>query len=753
MDKLTMNLFGISKDKEEIISSFEISQSQTSVNLSLKGPGVYSKYECRWEQRGSSVVDSFIVEPEDTKIKISGNAVTDHYVWLFDMEKACLVFIPKEKKEMIHITFNIRFYNFKNDSEFITAIGNCVESMSPLREKYKERFEQMAEQYEDIQNSTFWKMTVIPQKIIDRIREKNYAMPVAWKHKKSSNYAEQITNIDAARRKEEEDYLFPKKICFSILVPLYNTPKIFLKELVESVKGQTYKDWELCLADASDNKQAYIQDMVKSYSSADSRIKYMKLKENRGISYNTNECATMATGEYICLLDHDDLLHPSALFKTMKAICDDNADFIYTDEVTFNNDDLTDLITLHYKSDYAKDTLLSNNYICHFSSFKKELFDEVGGFRDEYNGSQDHDLILRLTDRAKNVVHIPEILYFWRSHNNSTSRNIDSKKYAIQAGRNAVHDFLASKGIKSSVSSSPAAKTIYHIHYAIMGEPKVSIIIPNKNHYDLIKNCVDSIVCRTNYQNYEIIIVDNQSTEFSTLNYYDQLIKNNRFKLVKYEHPFNFSAMNNYASKFAEGEYILFLNNDIEVISPEWMSELLMYAQRDDVGAVGAKLIYPDETIQHAGIILGAGEDHVAAHAHLNWPRNTVGYMGKLDYVSDYMAVTGACLMTKKSLFDKVNGFDEEHFAVAYNDIDLCLKFYEDGKINVFNPFAELYHYESASRGLDSKDNKKRKRLSKEVIEFHRKWDFLIKKGDPYYNPNLSDDGLYRIRCIEDENK
>lgn len=750
MEKYQISLYGVGSEGEKQLEQKTVENTIEKVIFDINQPNHYSSFKVKWSQIGDSIVDHIQYEPEDFNMDLSCNGEESEYLCILSMKDAELVFKPKDKADKLSIRFMIRMYDAKQDSLFMDAISAIRVTMSPVRDKYKAKYERTRRDYQEILHSTFWRITSVPQKVVDRIRTRNFDLPVAIYKKKGGIAEKRITSIDAQRRGEEENYQFPKQIKFSILVPLYNTPKVFLNEMIASVQAQTYSNWELCLADGSDDAHHYVEGICENYINKDTRIKYMHLKENKGISYNTNECATMATGDFLSLLDHDDMLHPSALYKTMEAICNKDADFVYTDEVTFNGDNLLDIITPHYKSDYAIDTLLANNYICHFTSFKKELFTEVGGFRDKYNGSQDHDLILRITDKAKHVEHVKEILYFWRSHKNSTSKNIGVKSYAIQAGRNAVHDFLEEKGIHSYVDSTEAAKTNYHIHYEIIGTPKISIIIPNKDHYDLIKNCVDSILCKTDYQNYEIIIIDNQSTDFGVLNYYERLKQYDRIKILSYDHPFNFSAINNYAVQSAAGEYVLFLNNDTEVISPEWMTEMLMYAQREDVGAVGAKLIYPNETIQHAGIILGTGEDHVASHAHLGWGRELVGYMGKLDYVSDFMAVTGACLMTKKSLFLEVGGFDEKSFAVAYNDVDLCLKFYELGKTNVYNAFAELYHYESMSRGSD-REEKNRKRLDKEVKAFHEKWDHLIEKGDPYYNPNLSDDGLYRVPWFEDK--
>lgn len=542
--------------------------------------------------------------------------------------------------------------------------------------------------------------------------------------------------ISKDRREKEENYTFDKKIKFSVIVPLYNTPKRFLEEMIQSVQYQTYSNWELCLADGSDDEHAFVGEYCLNVAESDNRIKYKKLSENKGISENTNECIKMSNGDYIALFDHDDVLHPSALFECMKAICEKNAEYVYTDEATFLGNNKSSIISFHFKPDFAYDNLLANNYICHFSVFKASLIEKVGMFRHEYDGSQDHDMILRLTDAAENVVHIPKLLYFWRSHENSVAMDINSKTYAINAGRAAVHDFLASRGIETKVESSPAFPTIYRITYPIANNPKVSIIIPNKNNCDTLKKCVNSIFNKSTYTNYEIVIVDNQSTDDDVLKYYEDLKRNGNVKICYYDKPFNYSAINNYAVTEAEGEYLLLLNNDTEVITENWIEEMLMFAQRQDVGAVGAKLLYEDKTVQHSGIILGLGKNGTAGHAHCGADENNLGYMGKLFYAQDVSAVTAACLMVKKSDYLSVGGFDED-LAVAYNDVDFCLKLRKKGLLNVFNAFCVLYHYESLSRGSDEKQ-KNKKRFNKETSYFKDKWCDVLKEGDPYYNPNFS---------------
>ena len=543
--------------------------------------------------------------------------------------------------------------------------------------------------------------------------------------------------ISTAQRRQEENISFKHNIKFSIVVPLYNTPLPFLKEMIESVQAQTYKNWELCLADGSDSSHVMVQQCVKEYMQSDSRIRYKKLKQNMGISGNTNECLRMTTGEYIGLFDHDDVLHPSVLFENAKVIDECGADFLYTDEATFEGNDITKIITFHFKPDFAIDNLRANNYICHFTVFAKTLLTKAGMFRPEYDGSQDHDMILRLTACASKIYHIRKLLYFWRSHPNSVALDINSKRYAVDAGKRAVHDSIVASGYQCVVESSRAFPTIYRIHYELKTMPLVSIIIPNKNHLEDLERCLNSIFYLSTYDSYEIIILENNSTDLAVSAYYESLKQRENVRVIGYQGEFNYSAINNLGADNANGEYLLLLNNDTEVISPSWIEEMLMYAQREDVGAVGAKLYYPDNTIQHAGIVLGMGADRIAGHSHYRIPKENLGYMGRLCYAQDVSAVTGACLLVKKSKYQEVGGLDPQ-FAVAYNDIDLCLKLRARGYLNVFTPHAELYHYESQSRGLDS-EKKNKGRFEKEVRLFKEKWGkSVLEKGDPYFNPNFS---------------
>ena len=526
----------------------------------------------------------------------------------------------------------------------------------------------------------------------------------------------------------------------SIIVPLYNTPINFFSELVDYMINQTYGNWELCLADGSPEKNKEIEEICKK----DSRIKYKFLGKNLGISGNTNEALKMATGDYISLLDHDDLLPVNCLYEIVKAINEDpDIEFIYTDEDKITTIDKP-RFDPYFKPDFAIDTLRANNYICHFSTFRKDLMEKLGGFRDEYNGAQDYDIIIRMAETAKNIKHIPKILYHWRVHELSTAKpGATAKPYAFEAGIKVLEDHLKRVGLEGKVNHGVTLGS-YKITYKINGNPKVSILIPNKDYVSTLDACLKSVEKQTTYKNYEIIVIENNSTESETFEYYKKIDGKNKVKVVYYpEHEFNYSGIINFGVKNATGDYIIQLNNDIEVITKDWIEEMLMFAQREDVGAVGAELFYPDKTIQHAGIIIGIGG--VAGHAFRNLPMNTHGYFSKDSTIQNLSAVTAACIMTKKSIYEEV-GYMDEGFKVAFNDVDFCLKIREANKLIVYNPFAKLWHYESKSRGYED-TQEKRERFKGEIDRFNEKWGDFLKKGDPYYNINLRlDNDQYAIK-------
>jgi len=634
-------------------------------------------------------------------------------------------------------------------------------------EKEKERCADLADQLirvewerDDLQskldfihNSAFWKLSKPARVVIHffikqmaRVRRVIHPRDLIkkLKYKKREREAslrfgtKSFPNQETIRQQKET--VFEKKVKFSILVPLWNTPEDFLREMIDSVMNQTYENWELCLADGSDGEHAYVEKICKEYvEKSGNRVVYHRLEKNYGIAGNTNECYKIATGDYIGLFDHDDILHPCALFEYCKAINETGADFLYCDETTFENSNIDKLINMHFKPDYAPDNLRANNYICHFSVFSRELLEGTELFRTSFDGSQDHDMILRLTDRADKVVHIPKLLYYWRSHAASVAADIGAKPYAVEAAKKAVGDHLEHHGFSHfQISSTRAFPTIFRIRYQIQGNPMISILIPNKDHVEDLKRCIDSIREKTLYANYEILIIENNSTTAEIKEYYKELQKeeNSPVRILTYEGKFNYAAINNFAEKEAKGEYILLLNNDTQVITASWLEELLMYAQREDVGAVGCKLYYPDRTIQHAGIVIGMGAHQTAGHTHYKHYYQDLGYMGRLCYAQDVSAVTGACLMVKKSLYEEVGGLDES-FEVSLNDVDFCLKLREKQLLNIFTPFAELFHFESVSRGSDT-TGENAARYDKEAEHFREKWKSVLEKGDPYFNPNFT---------------
>lgn len=650
-----------------------------------------------------------------------------------------------DKDRMLAEHYKKLYYKqIADDKENLIAIRNLKYQVGKLSGENRE-LQKVAEHYE---NSPVWK-AVRPLRFIwkkvRRVRAVLSKYGAAGSIRRTFQKINQKRTgkgewnrilIPASVRKAQEETQFPRNIRFSILVPLYNTPIRFLDEMIDSCRQQTYKNWELCLADGSDEAHKDVEEFCIEMQKKDSRVRYQKIEKNLGISGNTNICFEMATGEYIALFDHDDILHPSVLFECIKVICEENADYVYTDEATFEGYDIRNIITYHFKPDFAIDNLRANNYICHFSCFDAKLLKQTGLFRHEYDGSQDHDMILRLTQAAKNVKHIPKLLYYWRSHANSVASDINSKTYAIDAGKRAVRDSLAALGIQAEVESTKAFPTIFRIKYALTAQPLISILIPNKDHMDDLTKCIDSILEKSTYRNFEIIVIENNSTEAETFEYYEYLKTLPNVSVVKWDSGFNYAAINNFGAGFAKGEYLLLLNNDTEVINEDWLEELLMYGQRPDVGAVGAKLYYPDETIQHAGVVIGLGAHRAAGHSHYGVTKENLGYMGRLYYAQDVSAVTGACLLVKKSLYDELNGLDEK-FTVAFNDVDFCLRIREKGLLVVFNPYAELTHYESKSRGFENTDEKRR-RFEGEVKMFRERYKELLDKGDPYYNRNFS---------------
>ena len=620
--------------------------------------------------------------------------------------------------------------------------------------------QQLEKTLSDVTNSTFWKLTCPMRYAVSKSRQIWHTFPLfVFLHDLRAMGVEGVR--EQARARREYAVLFPSKTLradrfapvellvkqashqpggeagpkISIVVPLYNTPLNFLEELLDSVVNQTYRNWELCCVDAG--QDTAVGQHVQARAKADPRIRYQKLTENEGIAGNTNHGFELATGDYIALLDHDDILHPCALWYTAQAIVEQGADFVYTDEATFEGK-VENVVLYHFKPDFMLDNLRSNNYICHLTTFSKVLMEQAGGGeRAEYNGSQDYDLFLRLTEKARKIVHIPHALYYWRSSPNSTASDISAKTYCIDAGIAALKAHYARCGVAvDDVTLIPGTPGYYKTDYTMAHPGRVSILIPTCDHIRDLETCVESIYARTTYPDFEILLIENNSKEEQTFRSYERMQKEHpdTLKVLTWQGKgFNYSALNNFGARYATGEYLLLLNNDTEVITPGWLEEMVMYAQQKRVGCVGAKLLYPDDTIQHAGVGFGIGG--VAGHLHKYFPATSDGYMGRLNYVQDVYGDTAACLLIRKEIYDEVHGLDES-YAVAFNDVDFCVRVREAGYTNVFTPFAQLYHYESKSRGME--DNpEKQKRFQGEVLRFQARWGDLLAKGDPCTNPNF----------------
>lgn len=547
----------------------------------------------------------------------------------------------------------------------------------------------------------------------------------------SYGYFEKKHRASQKELKRQAKEVFSPAPLFSIVVPVYHTKPRYLKELVESVRQQSYGNWELCLADGS--REDSLGELIRGNYGADERIRYEYLKTNTGIAGNTNAALNMAKGDYIVFADHDDLLALEALYELALAISRaPETELIYTDEDLIDEDG--NCVYPHFKPDFNLDLLRCINYICHLTVVKRTLLERVGELRSKFDGAQDYDFILRCVEQTDKICHIPKVLYHWRSHEESTAGNQESKQYAIDAGKKALMEHYTRLGLQAEVEFT-GLFIVYRTKFLVQGNPKVSILIPNKDHTEDLNTCIRSIIEKTTWKNLEILVIENNSEKQETFDYYKKLPQRYpQVKIVTYEGGFNYSAINNFGAGQAGGEYFLLLNNDTEVITPDWLERMLGYCQREDVGIVGAKLYYPDDTVQHAGVVIGMGG--FAGHILTGYGKNYTGYMGRLKAAQDISAVTGACLMVKREVFEALNGLDED-FAVALNDVDFCLRARDLGKLVVFDPDAQLYHYESKSRGLETTPEKLA-RFEGEIERFKERYRELLEKGDPYYNPNLS---------------
>jgi GT2 family glycosyltransferase len=543
----------------------------------------------------------------------------------------------------------------------------------------------------------------------------------------------------------------PRTPLISVVIPVHNGPPKWLKGAIQSVQEQTYSQWELCIVDdaSTDTGTARLLSGID-----DPRIRTKTLKTNVGISSATNEAISFSKGEYLTFLDQDDELTRDALAEIVNAVNRYNPDLIYSDEDKFK-DSLFErtYIDAHFKPDYSPDLLLSHNYITHLLVVKRTLMDKVGALRPEYDGAQDYDLTLRAVESADAICHIRKVLYHWRYHSGSTSHQTESRKKCSDAGRRAVEDAVRRRKINAIVEPTKL-QNHYRVVRRLKGEPLVSIIIPYNDMPDLLETCLHSITSRTTYRNYEILGINNNSKEEKTFDLMSRWSEDQKIQFVDYNMPFNYSEINNYAASLVRGEYLVLLNNDVEILTPSWIEALLEHAQRSEAGAVGGKLYYPDGTVQHAGIVVGIRG--FAGRPHRRFPGESTGYFHRLTLTQNVSAVTAALMMVKRSKYLEVGGMDSVNLPISLNDVDFCLRLMEKGYWNVFTPYCEAIHAESVSRGFDT-DPGKRERFEEEIGFFTRRHQKILSQGDPFYNPNLSleDEAIrYRNRpCFEDEKK
>lgn len=521
----------------------------------------------------------------------------------------------------------------------------------------------------------------------------------------------------------------------SVVMPTYNTSAEHLKACVDSVLAQKYPNWELCIADDA-STEPHVRALLEQYESSDSRIKVAFREENGHISLASNTALELASGDFVALLDHDDTLPPHALYFVAQAIAaNPAAQIVYSDEDKI--DEHGQRFAPHFKSDWNPDLFYSQNYVCHLGVYRRDILERIGGFRTSVEGSQDQDLLLRCLPHASadNIVHIPRVLYHWRMSEGSTAQSASAKSYTTRAGIKALQDHLRQQGQQAVSVEAGQLPNTYRLRWPIpTPAPMVSLIIPTRDKKDVVALAVSSILQKTSYPNYEILIIDNGSQEPATLQWFDEIQQDPRVRVLRYDYPFNYSAINNFGAQFAQGDVLGLVNNDVEVISPDWMTELTSHALRPDVGCVGAKLYFSDGRIQHAGVVLGIGG--VAGHSHKYFNGTATGYRSRLCLTQNYPAVTGACLFVRKSTYEEVGGLNEIQLKIAFNDVDFCLRVQERGLRNVWTPFAELYHHESVSRGAEDTPEKKA-RFAQEVQYMQTRWASHIAQSR-YYNPNLT---------------
>ena len=628
--------------------------------------------------------------------------------------------LKKEKQISAFLDKRLKHHNLNYE----TYLREFAEDHSKLKEKLEEEREEiniLKGELEDIKESISY--------IVDRVSFGSEMIKRKGGFKLKRSYKEPETQKDF-----NVNFNVDPKI--SIVIPVYNIKREWLEACIDSVLRQRYKNWELCIVDdASTQKQT--KKVLKSLMKRkDERIKIKFLRKNKGIAGATNEAVRLSTGEFVGFLDSDDEISKDALFEVVEAINEKECDVIYSDE---------DKLTLKgkrteafYKPSYSPDRLLSQNYMCHFLVVKRSIGESVGWLRDGFSGSQDYDFILRCVEKTDKIYRIPKILYHWRKVPGSTAVNVNNKPEAWENGRRAIEDSLKRRNIKGKVLLGKGPCT-YQIVRQIEGNPLVSIVIPFRDAPKLLRKCMNSILEKSTYQNFEIVGVNHRSQRKETLElieYYKK--KDNRIRFYNADLSWNFSMLSNYGVKKAKGEHVVLLNVDTEVTRPDWIERLLEHSQRKEVGAVGAKLYYPNGKIQHAGVIIGTEEVAVAWHIHRFTDGNNWGYFGSLIITQNLSAVTAACMMVKKKLYEEIGGLDEKNLAVAFNDIDFCLRLREKGYLNIFTPHCEVMHHESALRSYkNTPEEEKRVTSTREEEYMKKRHKNILKKGDPYYNPNL----------------
>lgn len=601
----------------------------------------------------------------------------------------------------------------------------------------------LAEELTKVKKSLAWKLSAPYRAFFDRAKEvakkarvnsskaKKYLfgeLPAsfAWRFRREGDVPPTAFCLSRPACEKQKSVVFPKQIKVSLLCPVVARSKKELQETLASVLFQTYANWELVFVAFGADEDVVLKAFLEDAAAKDSRIKIAMLEGKQNIGLALETAAKMASGDFLSILFSGDLLHPAALFEMAGAICDKGADFVYADSAEFKRENLHKIVSTNFKPDFAPDYFNSFDYIGHFAAFSKKIFKSAGGFDAAFDGALVYDLFLRIFEKTKKIAHVQKCLFYSRVESRFGNASFAGRKKALEK-------HFARLGVKASVLEG-AVPEVCRVEYKIQGKPLVSILIPSSDNWMTLKKCLDSIKSLTAYKNYEVIIIENNSVKDETFAFYDSLKNEKNISVVVWKDEFNFPAINNFGAKSAKGDYYILLNDDTEIISPKWIEEMLMYAQRKDVGAVGAMLYYPDGKIQHAGVVLGMRG--VADHSHKFFPRGSLGYANRLVAAQNLSCVTAACLMVSRKVFMQVNGLDDA-FEVAFNDVDFCMRIRESGRLIVWTPYAELFHYESASRGCDFIP-KNLGRFSSEAKLCQTRWKAQILAGDPYYNPNLA---------------